>query len=98
MKIFQGVGTHMYGFEFTQPPVKNAGSAQMDPTISTVDNWKTSCIITFHLMDSIRVRSEFRSGDHTMLLKVGMKDIQCRNKLTSQQVLVEVVGTLMVLM
>ena len=51
-----------------------------------------SCVVTGHLVATIRGRVEFRSIDYVLMLKDGWAEFWCQNSLNSMQVLAEVTG------
>ena len=48
----------------TRLPVKRAGLALPDPSLTASENWTASCIITGHLVSALRGQVEFQTADH----------------------------------
>ena len=44
--LFEGAGDGAPGREITRLPVKQAGMALPDPTLTAPENWQASCVIT----------------------------------------------------
>ena len=55
--------------------VKQAGIALPEPTQTALNNWTASCVITGHLVASLRGTAEFRLGDHALLMGEGREEI-----------------------
>ena len=48
--------------------VKQAGLALPDPSQTAPENWTASCVITGHIVASLRGQVEFRTADHSACL------------------------------
>ena len=46
------------------------------PTISAWENWTASCFVIVHLVTTLRGRTEFKTGDHDLILREGRGDIR----------------------
>ena len=75
--LFEGVGYGTPGREITRLPVKQAGMALPDPTLTASENWQASCVITGHLVSALRGQVPFRTADHTACLRDGRAAV-CR--------------------
>ena len=53
----------------------------LNPTLYDPDNCMAFCIVTGHLVADIWVRTEFRSGNHTMIFKYRLVEIRCWNNI-----------------
>ena len=69
--LFQGSDEHIPKQDFTQLPVNKDGLSLSYLTLSALENWTESCVITGHLMVALWGWTELRSGKHTILLKYG---------------------------
>ena len=66
--LFEGLGEGATEIGFTRLPVKQAGLALPDPTMTSPENWTASCVITGHLVAALRGQVEFRTADHSACL------------------------------
>ena len=64
LALFQGLGEGAPGRWVTRQPVKQALLALPDPKKTAPDNWLASCVITYHLIATLRVHEELRTTDH----------------------------------
>ena len=60
----------------TRLPVKQAVLALPDPTQTAPENWTASCVITGHLVASLRGQVEFQTADHLACLREGRTEVQ----------------------
>ena len=74
--LFQGSMSQILGKAITGLPVKQAGIALPDPTLTARANWTASCIITGHFVTALRGTAEFRLGDHALLMGEGREEIK----------------------
>ena len=70
-ELFHGVGDRAPGRAITRLPVKQAGLDFPDPTRTAPDNWQASCVITGHLVSSLRGKVTFRTADHASCVQDG---------------------------
>ena len=68
-ELFEELGEGAPGRGVTRLPVKQAGMALPDPTLTAPENWTTSCVITGHLVVVLRGQVEFRTADHSACLQ-----------------------------
>ena len=61
-------------------PVKQAVLALPDPSQTAPDKWTASCVITGHLVASLRGQVEFRTADHSACLREGRMAVQRRGQ------------------
>jgi hypothetical protein len=59
-------------------PVKFAGLAIPDPTVTAETNWSASTVICGHIIAAIRGTTIYRSADHLSVLKTGKAEIRKR--------------------
>ena len=69
--LFEGLGQGAPGRGVTCLPVKQAGLALPDPTLTAPENRTASCVITGHLVAALRGQVEFRTADHLSCLREG---------------------------
>ena len=67
--LFRGLTEGLPTRENTRLPVKQAGLAIPDPVKTAPENWTASCVITGHLLASLRGQVEFRMADHSACLR-----------------------------
>ena len=77
LELFEGVGYGAPGGEITRLPVKQAGMALPDPTLTAPENWHASCVITGRLVSALRGQVPFRTADHAACLRDGRAAV-CR--------------------
>ena len=77
--LFLGAAEHMPDRTITGFPVKHAGPAILDLTLTAQVNWTASCAVTRNLVAALWSSVKFCSGDHTQLLTKGRADI-CSKK------------------
>ena len=68
-ELFKGVEDGAPGREITRLSVNQAGLALPDPTWTAPDNWQASCVITGHLVSTLRGQVPFRMADHVACLQ-----------------------------
>ena len=73
--LFQGATTQIPGIAITSLRVKQSGIAHHNPTMITGENCTASCMLTGHLVTSLRGTAKFNSGDHTLLMGEERKEI-----------------------
>ena len=73
--LFQGDTHQVPERAITGIAVKQAGIALPEPTQTALNNWTASCVITGHLVASLRGTAEFRLGDHALLMGEGREEI-----------------------
>ncbi len=66
-------------------PVKKAGLAIPNPTLTAESNWTSSTVICGHLVAAIRGRVEFRSADHQQIRSAGIKEMKKRQLENSKE-------------
>ena len=59
--------------------MKQAGMALPDPTQTATVNWQASCVITGHLVSSLRGQVPFRTADHAACLRDGRAAVRRQN-------------------
>ena len=64
----------------THLPVKQAGMALPDLTLTAPENWQASCVITGHLVSALRGQVPFRTADHTTCLRDGRAAVRRQNE------------------
>ena len=57
------------------------------------ENWTTLCVFTGHLVAALRGQTEFKTRDHSMILRKGEGDIQSRHLQYAQTALEEAMAT-----
>ena len=77
-EFFEGLGDGVPERVVTRLPVKQAGLALPDPLQTAPENWTASCVITGHLVASLRVQVEFRTVDHSACLWEGRTAVRQR--------------------
>ena len=68
LAIFEGLGEGALERVVTRLSVKQAGLDLPDPTITSLENWTASCVITGYLLVVLRGQVEFRTADHLACL------------------------------
>ena len=81
LALFQGVGEIIPGQGVIPLTFKQAGLALLEPTNTSPENWKVSCVITGHLVAALRVREELQTADHALILREGQDELRGRNVL-----------------
>ena len=76
--LFQGATAHIPRKAITGLSVKQAGIDTPNPTRTAGANWTASYVITGYLIAALHGMSEFRSGDHALLMREGMEEIKQR--------------------
>ena len=56
-------------------PVKQAGLALTNPTLTAPENWTASCVITGHLVAELRGQVKFWTSDHSTYLRKGYTEV-----------------------
>ena len=74
-ELFEGVGDRSPGREITRLPVKQAGMALQDTTLTVPENWQASCVIIGHLVSALGGQVPFRTADHVACLRDGQTRI-----------------------
>ena len=69
--LFQGLRERAPRRGFTRLPVKQSGLVLPDPTKTAPANWTASCVISGHLITSLRGQEEFQTADHSDCLQEG---------------------------
>ena len=77
--LFEGVGDGAPGSEITRLPVKQAGMALPDPTLTASENWQASCVTTGHLVSALRGQVPFRTAYHASCLQDGRAAVRRQN-------------------
>ena len=77
--LFEGVGDGAPGREITRFPVKQAGMALPDPTLTAPENWQASCVITGHLVAALMGQVPFRTADQAACLRDGRAAVLRQN-------------------
>ena len=90
--LFEGLGGGALEQGVTRLPVKQAGLALPDPTLTDPENWTTSCVITGHLSASLRGQVEFRSADHLACLREGRTAVRRRSTQRAEEALVATIA------
>ena len=70
-ELFMGMGNGVPERGVTCLLVKQAGLELPDPSKTDPENWTASCVITGHLVASLRGQVEFRTADHCSCLHEG---------------------------
>ena len=81
--LFQGDMSHIPVRAITSILVKKDGIALPDPNHTCGPNCTVSYVVTGHLFAALCGTSEFRSGDHVILMEEGKEDTQQRHTETS---------------
>ena len=89
---FKGLGEGTPKQGVTRLPVKQAGLALPDPTLTDPENWTTSCVITGHLSASLRGQVEFRLADHLACLREGRTAVRRRSTQRAEEALVATIA------
>ena len=69
--LFKGTTAEVLSLGITRLPVKQAGLEIPNLTLSAWENWTDSCVVTGHLITALHRRTEFKTGDHSMILWEG---------------------------
>ena len=69
--LFKGLGVGAPGRWVTRLPVKQAGMALLDLTLTPPENCKASCVIIGHTIEALRVQVEFWTADQLACLQEG---------------------------
>ena len=77
--LFEGAGDGAPGREITRLPVKQAGMALPNPTLTAPENCQASCVITGHLVPALRGQVPFRTADHAAFLRDGRAAVRRQN-------------------
>ena len=77
--LFEVVGDGAPGREITRLPVKQAGMALSNPTLTASENWQASCVITGHLVSTLRGQVPFWTADHAACLQDGRAAVRRQN-------------------
>ena len=71
----------------TRLPVKQAGLALSDPIQTSPENWTASCVITGHLVVTLRGQVGFRMVDHLACLREGRTAVLKRGEIRAEEAL-----------
>ena len=74
-ELFEGLGEGEPERGVTHLTVKQAGLALLDPTLIAPENWTASCVITGHLVASLRGQVDFRTADHLACRREGWEAV-----------------------
>ena len=77
--LFQGCKDEVLIQVVIYLPIKHSGLEIPNPTLSALENWTTSCVITGLLVPDIWGKVEFKTGYHALLLQYVSGEIRCRN-------------------
>ena len=77
--LFEGIGGGVPGRAITHLPVKQAGMALPDPTLTAPENWQAPCVITGHLVPALRGQVPFRTANHAACLRYGRATVRRQN-------------------
>ena len=77
--LFQGAMAQIPGRAITGMPVKQAEISLPDPTRTAGANYMASCVILGNLVTAFQGTSEFRSGNHALLVGEGRDEIRQRH-------------------
>ena len=69
--LFQGLTEVLPTRDNTRLPVNQADMAIPDPVKTAPENWTASCVITGHLIATLRGQAVFRTADHSACLGGG---------------------------
>jgi hypothetical protein len=75
-------------------PVKFAGLAIPDPTVTAATNWSASTVICGHIISAIRGTTIYRSADHLSVLKDGKAELRKRSLACSEEKMVSILQRL----
>ena len=67
--LFQGVGEGIPHQGVNCLPVKQAGLNLPDQTLTDLENWTASCVVTGHLGIELRSQEDFRTAYHASFLR-----------------------------
>ena len=67
--LFRGLTEGLLTRENTRLLVKQAGLDILDPVKTAPENWMDSCVITGHLVASLRCQAPFWTANHTACLR-----------------------------
>ena len=90
--LFEGLGEGAPEQGVTRLPVKQAGLALPDPTLTDPENWAASCVVTEHLVATLRVQVEFRTADHLAFLREGQAAVWRRSTHRAEEALVATIA------
>ena len=74
--LYEGLREGVPEREITRLPVKQAVLNLPDRTQTAPENWTASCVITGHLVVSLRGQVEFQTADHSACLQEGRTDVR----------------------
>ena len=83
--LYQGLHEGVPERRITRLSVKQVGLALPDPTQTSPENWTASCVITGHLVASLRGQVEFRTADHSDFLREAQTAVRRREKVRAEE-------------
>ena len=78
--LFQAATEHTPKRAITGMPAKQAGITLPKPTRTAGANWMASCMIMGHVVAVLCGKTEFRSGNHALLMGKGREEIRQRHE------------------
>ena len=89
LDLFRSLRKGTPGRGVTRLPVKQVGLELAYSTKTTVENWMASCVITGHIVVSLKGKEIFRTEDHSAYLREGMLEVWKRRILWRKEALSE---------
>ena len=94
LDLFYIAEAQILGQEVKSLTAKQSIQKNLDQNTSTPNNRRSSFVITAYLVATLWVQTEFRLGNHAMILKYGFVDIITRNTTNNVRDLYKVMITL----
>ena len=85
--LFEGLREGVPERENTGLLVKQAGLDLPNPIQTAPENWRTSCVITGHLVTALRSQVEFRTAYHSACLREGRTAVRKRGEIRAEEAL-----------
>ena len=86
-ELFKGLREGVLERENTRLPAKQAGLALPDPLQAAPEKWTASCVITGHLVASLRGQVVFQTADHLACLWRGQLAVRHRGEKRAEEAL-----------
>ena len=88
--LFKGRHCKVLSQGITCLPFKQSGQAIPNPNLSSWENWVAPFVVMVHLISALFGRKNFKTGDHSMLLRKVQGDIRRRRVQDAQTAMEEV--------
>ena len=87
LALYEGLREGVLEQGITCLPVKQAGTALPDSTVTDPENWTASCVITGHLVAALRVQVEFQTADHSACFLEVRTAVRRRGQIRAEEAL-----------